>query len=107
MDSANRRCAITGKYADVVHHIVGFNTIIAESFQEIGLDLRANICDYAKEELDLLESKCLELHNKYGFGACLTHKIHREFHSIYKNGGNTREQWDEFLLFKKEERKVV
>lgn len=100
MNSADNKCAITGKYAEVVHHIVGFNTIVAESLNEVVLDLRQCVSDYSKEELDLIESKCLELHYKYGFGACLTKKIHLEFHSIYKNGGNTKEQWDEFLLFK-------
>lgn len=91
-------CDITGsKLTDnVIHHHYNYCDILRETLEELNIDAREKINDYTEEELELMKSKCLELHYKYGLGICLTKKLHDEFHSIYGRKNNTMEQYMEF-----------
>ena len=39
----------------------------------------------------------IEIHYSHPLGVCLRRDIHIEFHRIYGNGHNTKEQFDEFV----------
>lgn len=62
------------------------------------LSLKNNkyFCDYTTEEINSLTEKCLELHNKYGLGVCLSKEEHDRFHSIYGYGNNTQDEYEEY-----------
>lgn len=96
MKACNYKCIITGKRMDVVHHLYGFNYILHECLDILGLDLYSNISKYTEKELEIIENKCDELHKKYGLGVCLTKETHDLFHSLYGRGNNTLEQFKEF-----------
>lgn len=90
------KCIISGADSDVVHHIHGFSLIRDETFSSTGIDVRKSVSDYSEYELKLLSEKCLQLHYKYGLGACLTEALHKEFHEEYGYGDNTKAQFEEF-----------
>jgi len=90
------KCAITGQRFDVIHHVIGFDQILKETLETIGLPIYQEINLYTQDELILIENKCLAIHYKYGLGICLTEGIHKEFHLIYGYGNNTKEQFEEF-----------
>lgn len=96
MRNCNYKCIITGEKFEVIHHLYGFDLIFQELMSENDVDIHDNITKYTKEELDLLEDKLLELHNKYPLGVCLTKEVHKLFHSNYGYGKNTPEQFVEF-----------
>lgn len=96
----NNKCVITGESSSTVHHIFGFDLILAELINELSLNdvdfnniLTNNI---SLTRLKLIEDKCLELHYKHGLGVCLSESIHKLFHSLYGYGHNTPEQFEEF-----------
>lgn len=94
----NYKCVITGKPFGVVHHYSrNFSDIVKDTLSELNLPILKNVGSYTKEQIKLIEDKCLELHYKYGLGVCLTKEKHIEFHKIYKKKNNTKEQFDEFL----------
>jgi hypothetical protein len=45
----------------------------------------------------MIKKECVRLHKIHGVGVCLTNKIHSLFHKIYKYGGSTEEQFNEFV----------
>lgn len=97
MEESNYKCVITGKKFDVIHHVYSYNSIIKETIEITGLPIYENIGEYTKEELQLIEYVCIDLHNKYPTGVCLCDEEHRLFHRIYGRGNNTAEQFEEFL----------
>ena len=103
------KCCITGRTDNlVIHHVYKFSNIVQETIESLGFEIKSNIGDYQKEELDAIENKCLELHYKYGLGICLTSDIHNNFHSIYGVTNCTQEDWLEFEeSFKDKEYKNV
>ena len=52
---------------------------------------------YTDEQLSFLVDEFLKLQDKYDACICITEDSHKQFHSIYGYGSNTREQWDEFV----------
>ena len=92
----NYKCVITGNPYDDVHHIVGFNIIFDEALSISKLPIYPEIGYYTMDELLHLRRISLDLHYKYGLGACLTEDVHKEFHRIYGYGDNTPEQFEEF-----------
>jgi len=90
------KCVVTDKESDVVHHIYGFNAIVKEVFESTGLPVKETTAQYSDYELELLSTKCLQLHYKYGLGACLAKDVHFLFHEAYGYGNNTPEQFEEF-----------
>ena len=104
MKHCNFKCVITGKRFDDIHHIHGFDLILEETLLIENLPIHDKINQYTKQEMLRIEKTCLDLHYKYGLGACLTTDEHVLFHSIYGQGGNTPEQWAEFLELKRQEK---
>lgn len=97
MKQSNYQCILTkSKKNWEIHHLYSFDLILQELFEETDLNLKDKISDYTNEELKLLEDKCLEIHYRYPFGACLRRDVHDLFHSLYGKGNNTPEQFEEF-----------
>lgn len=96
MRACGYKCVITGERFDYVHHIFGFNMILEETFKRTGIPKHEKVSDYNEEELKTLEDICLEIHYEHELGACLTSKLHIDFHNIYNYGNNTPEQFEEF-----------
>lgn len=94
----NNTCCITGKKSkeNLIHHKYGFHKIVKETMEILNLPIYQEISEYTKEELKLIEDKCLELHYEYGLGVCICKDIHNQFHKIYGRKNNTPEQWNEF-----------
>ncbi len=91
----NNTCMITGQPANVIHHIKAFSGIVIEVLEEFKMSFDdCYNCDSETDEK--LFKKCLELHYKYGYGACLTREIHQLFHHCYGNIANNEEQFKEF-----------
>lgn len=97
MKKCNYRCIISGKRFDEIHHIYGFNLILSETFDKLGIELKEDINDYLKEELMDILNCFRKIQSNYPLGICLTKEIHCLFHSVYGYGNNTEEQWDEFV----------
>ena len=99
IDSLNKNkclCDITKQKGYIIHHLIGFNTIVKETLETLDIPIYREICDYSREQLKDITDTCLELHYKYGLGVCLTEEEHKRFHSIYGYGDNTPEQYYEY-----------
>lgn len=95
--NSNFKCDITNsKNNIIVHHLYGFNLIVQEAFKQLNLPILDEVHYYTDKELNLISTKCIDLHYEYGLGVCLTKKIHKQFHKIYGRGDNTPEQYYEF-----------
>lgn len=77
------KCVITGGEFDNVHHTTAFRKIVDETFDVSGIEVRKNVADYPKEEFEKLRNTLKELHNFYGYGACIHKDVHKLFHDNY------------------------
>lgn len=93
----NYTCDITGQRGGClhVHHKIGFNTIVRQAHKEHNIAFKDEVCDYTQEEIELIKQYVISKHT-VDMAVVLTKKIHEEFHSIYKCGNNTPEQYEEF-----------
>ena len=55
------------------------------------------ISDYSDDQLDKIFTTFYDLQESYKSYICITEEIHKQFHSIYGYGNNTKQQWDEFI----------
>lgn len=100
MKKCNYCCILTGSKDFEIHHLYSFNSICDEVFsklEELSKLKSNNIQDYSKEELDEILTIFKDTHNKYPLGICIRKDIHKLFHKIYGQGGNTPEQWYNFV----------
>ena len=100
IEKCNYCCILTGSKDFDIHHLYGFNLICDEVFsklEELSKLKSDNIEDYTKEELDEILEIFQKIHNKYPLGICIRKDIHKLFHKIYGAGGNTLEQWNNFV----------
>lgn len=100
MEQCGYQCVLTGDNDFDIHHIIGFNTILKEALDEmtsLGITIHTDICYYSKEELDEILLLFNRIHDKYPLGVCIRKDIHVLFHSIYGSGGNTEQQWNQFV----------
>ena len=95
--ACNYRCVITGQRYDVIHHIVGFNVIIAETLESLGYEDVKPFHAYTDDELQIIGDTMLQVQASYPLGACMTKEQHLRFHSIYGFGNNTEAQFNEFI----------
>ena len=94
----NYTCALSGSRSNiVVHHIYGFNLLLTEAIDSVGLSVYEDLTKYSEDELNRLTEEFLSLQEYYGQYICITESIHKYFHSIYGYGNNTQQQWDEFV----------
>jgi hypothetical protein len=93
----NFKCVITGEDENLeLHHLYNFYKIVEETLRDLKIPVLDKISKYTPEEIKRIEVLCLEKHYKYGFGVPLVATIHREYHSIYGNKDNSKEQFEKF-----------
>jgi len=97
IENGNYQCFLTKKRFDDIHHLYSFDNIVKDTLNETGLPLYEDISFYSNEEIKLLVNKCLEIHYRHPLGVCLEEKYHSKFHEEFGYGGNTEEQFYEFL----------
>ena len=96
----NKKCALTGVKCtttnSAVHHLYGFNMIVEQAHTINNIEVKPQVKDYTKEELQLLENYVLEWHKDTSNGILLSNEVHKLFHNIYNRGDNTPQQFEEF-----------
>lgn len=97
LKASNFKCVITDEFSHnlIVHHLIGFNTILQKVMEELNFPIHQEINNYSSEELNKIEVALLREHNKL-LGVCLLPDIHNLFHLLYGFGDNTPEQFYEF-----------
>lgn len=79
----NYRCVFTGNRFQNIHHIISFNSILEEVFNECHLNKRQKVSDYTNEEYLVLKDTLLNKHRNTLYGACLCKELHELFHKEY------------------------
>ena len=100
MEKCNYKCIFTGSTDFDIHHIFGFNIITGITFDKLSEDgiLKDDCLDsYSKDELDYMIDVFKDIHSQYPIGVCVRKDIHNLFHRIYGSGGNTENQWNNFV----------
>lgn len=92
----NKKCVITNKKPQVVHHLYSLNLITKECLDELNLDNKKFVNKYTIDEIKNIIDLLLEKHYKLPFGVPLVQPIHNLFHKLYGNGNNTIVQFEEF-----------
>ena len=96
MEFCDYKCVITNGEFDNIHHTTAFRDIVDQVFEISGIEVRQKVHDYTEEEFNQLRSLLKELHNLYGYGACVNKKVHKLFHDNY---GYTKFSPYDFLDF--------
>lgn len=90
----NYKCALTGAKGKIcVHHYHNFWKIVQDVHDTHSIKVETTVEEYDKGELELLEKYVTQKHT---LDCVITEDIHRQFHSLYGNKDNTREQFEEF-----------
>ena len=96
----NNRCQLTGKKVhggnSDVHHLKAFSTIVLEAHELHNIQVKPQVKDYTEEELHKLEEYIESWHKNTLNAVLLSEDVHNLFHSLYKYGDNTQEQFEEF-----------
>lgn len=96
MEFCNYHCVITGGEFKNIHHTYPFRDIVDLTFENTNIDVRPKVNDYSVEDFTILRNEVKELHNCFGFGACLDFDVHKLFHDNY---GYTKFNGYDFLDF--------
>lgn len=83
MEFCNYHCVITGGNYNNVHHTLSFRDIVDIAFEETHLEIREKVMDYSEEEFAELKNIIKQLHEIFGYGACLQKDVHKLFHDEY------------------------
>ena len=83
MEFCGYHCVISGGEFDNVHHTLPFRDIVDEVFENTQIEVREKVMDYSEEEFERLRIETKQLHNYYGYGACIKEEIHKLFHDNY------------------------
>ena len=99
MIACNYKCVATGEKFEVIHHLVGFNTIVKNVLREYYPDIidDVDINTWKEEDRNLFAERIREEQAKYPLGVCLAKRVHEEFHNEYGRGDNTSEQFKHFI----------
>ena len=96
----NNKCQLTGKHVHSgnsdVHHLHSFNMIVLEAHELHNIQIHEIVSEYTQEELYKLEQYIEKWHKDTSNAVLLCEEVHSLFHSIYKYGNNTPEQFEEF-----------
>ena len=94
---ANYVCQLTGKKGQLhTHHLKAFSIIVLDAHKLHNIKIKKNIAQYTNEELKLLEEYVASWHKDSSNAVVLSDDVHRLFHSLYGQGSNTPEQFEEF-----------
>ena len=83
MQFCNYRCIITGGEFDNIHHNFAFRDMVDLVFENTMIDIKPQVKDYTKSEFNILRDEIRNVHNYYGYGACLNKDVHKLFHDNY------------------------
>lgn len=91
-------CELTGKVGCrlCVHHLKAFSIIVLEAHEIHNIQVKQQVKDYTEEELHKLEEYVVSCHKDNTNAVVLSEEVHRLFHSLYGQGNNTPEQYEEF-----------
>lgn len=97
IEAYGNRCAVTKSKSNVIaHHLVDFDTLLAESSNELNIPIHKKIGDYERyEDFISLKERFCEKHT-VDIGIALSKSVHQSFHRKY-DGIVTQEQFDKFL----------
>ena len=95
---ANYTCELTGKVGGNLHthHLKAFNTIVLEAHELNNIEIHEIIGEYTQEELHKLEEYVASWHKDNSNAVLLCKEGHDLFHSLYGQGNNTPEQYEQF-----------
>ena len=62
---------------------MAFRDIVDEVFLNTNIDVKDKVADYSEDEFEKLRIETRNLHDLYGFGACIHKDIHKLFHDNY------------------------
>ncbi|MFS0643688.1 SANT/Myb-like DNA-binding domain-containing protein [Siminovitchia sp. 179-K 8D1 HS] len=97
MEFHNYTCVLTGKNFDEIHHLYSFREIVQETLDELDWQYGKTLEECSEDELEVLRETIIKNNKKYGLGVCLTKEVHKLYHDLYGYGGNTPEQFEEFM----------
>ena len=94
----DNKCWITGEEECQleIHHVVNFNSIVADIVKELDLPTYDNISSYSENELNDMVDLCMSKHREIGYGIPMKTELHKLFHSKYGYKQNNYEQLVEF-----------
>lgn len=93
----NYKCVITGKRFSHIHHLVTFDSIVRETFDFLGLDIKHSTLDYKTTEVEKIKEHLINLHYQYGYGIPLISELHCLFHKLYGNNNCTKNDMYNFI----------
>lgn len=96
MEFCHYHCVISGGEFDNIHHTLPFRDIVDMAFENTQIEVQERVMDYSEGEFERLRTKTKELHNQYGYGACVNKEVHKLFHDNY---GYTKFNQYNFLDF--------
>ena len=100
MEKCDYKCIFTGSKDFAIHHLYGFNLIVAEVMDILRSQNKLwsnDVNEYNSDELAYFVEVFNFIHDKYPLGVCIRKDIHDLFHKIYNSGNNNEEQWNEFV----------
>lgn len=93
------KCCISGRNAEIVHHLYPFHKIIKEAHENLSVAVKPAVGEYFDAgELAALEEECLRLHYEHGLGVPLAKQLHKLFHKEYGNRKCNAEDFEEFKI---------
>jgi len=92
----DRKCIITNKSAEVIHHLINFSDIVKEVLNELNLPVYNNVNDYSTKALSSIDDLVLKKHFYYDCGVPLRKDMHILFHNIYGYKNNTIDQFVDY-----------
>lgn len=96
MEFCNYKCVITGGEFDNIHHTEPFKDIVEKVFEITNIELKSSVSEYENDDFEILRAVLKEIHQLYGFGACVCKEVHKLFHDLY---GYTKFNGFDFLDF--------
>lgn len=83
LEKHNYRCFVTGRTGKLhVHHLTPFQSLRDQAFNETKIPKLSQVKDYTTRQLEKLEDKIIELHEKE-LGVPLLKDVHKDFHKKY------------------------
>lgn len=93
----NYKCVICGEHFEEVHHFYPYKNIMREAFENTNIDIRTSQQDYTESEWEKIKKEFVDIHIKYGYGICLSKKIHMLFHDKYSYHNCTPRDFLDFV----------
>lgn len=94
------KCSVTGEYEQTlaIHHLKSFIDIVNEVSRDLNIPIHRKLSDYDNlDDYYKLEKEVVRRHT-IDNGIVLKREIHNKYHNEYGRGGNTPEQFNEFLV---------